>query len=78
MKIRVNGQEVEVQPGMSVAAVVMNLGLAARRSVTGEARGPVCGMGVCFECRLWVDGKGPLRSCQMPVREGMEVVTDAA
>lgn len=76
MKIRVDGKSVEVKPGMSVAAVVMNLGLATRQSASGEARGPVCGMGVCFECRVWVDGEGPLRSCQMTVREGMEVKTD--
>jgi sarcosine oxidase subunit alpha len=33
-------------------------------------------MGICFECRATVDGVPHRRTCQMLVREGMEVVTD--
>jgi sarcosine oxidase subunit alpha len=44
-----------------------------RRSVSGELRGPLCGMGICFECRVLVDGQLHVRSCQMLCREGMEI-----
>ena len=48
---------------------------AFRRSVTGEARGPLCGMGICFECRMEIDGATHSRSCQIECREGMRVAT---
>jgi sarcosine oxidase subunit alpha len=77
MKIRVNGQWTEVEEGISVAAALLNLGLGFRRSVSGEMRVPMCGMGVCFECRVRINGVPQLRSCQMPVAAGMELETDA-
>jgi sarcosine oxidase subunit alpha len=66
-----------VEAGTTVAAAVVSAGVVAfRRSVTGQPRGPLCGMGICFECRATVDGVMHQRTCQMLVREGMEVVTD--
>jgi len=77
LKVRVNGRAVEVPEGAMVSAAVALAGEAAfRRSVTGEARGPLCGMGICFECRVTVDGRAQVRSCQTPCRDGMEVRTD--
>lgn len=75
--LRINGRQVAVPPGTTVAAAVMRCGQAAfRRSVTGQPRGPLCGMGICFECRLSIDGQPQRRSCQLVCREGMEVTTD--
>ena len=77
MKITVNGKPVEVSNGTMVSAAVTRAGVTAfRRSVTGEPRGPLCGMGICFECRVTVDGRPHVRSCQVPCRAGMEVRTD--
>ena len=77
MKVTVNGKAVEVPAGAMVSAAVALAGETAfRRSVTGEARGPLCGMGICFECRVTVDGRAHVRSCQVPCRPGMEVRTD--
>ncbi len=75
--VKLNGVQVELDEPMSVAAALMNLGLTARKSVSGEVRGPLCGMGICFECRVVVDGVAHVRGCQVMVREGMEVWTDA-
>lgn len=76
--IRVDGRDVSVPAGVSLAAALLGAGVAAfRRSVDGEPRGPVCGMGTCFECRLSVDGRPHVRSCLEPVRPGMEVETGA-
>jgi sarcosine oxidase subunit alpha len=77
LKISVNGKPVEVPNGTTVSAAVTRAGVTAfRRSVTGEPRGPVCGMGICFECRVTVDGRPHVRSCQVLCRPGMEVRTD--
>ena len=75
--IRVNGRAVSVPAGSMVAAAVITAGVAGfRRSVSGELRGPLCGMGICFECRVKIDGRAHSRSCQVPCREGMDVLTD--
>jgi D-hydroxyproline dehydrogenase subunit gamma len=51
--------------------------MAFRRSVKGDPRGPLCGMGICFECRVTIDGIPHSPSCQTLCRAGMEVRTDA-
>lgn len=49
---------------------------AFRRSVTGEARAPLCGMGICFECRVTINGQPHSRSCQIPCQPNLNVVTE--
>ena len=75
--LSINGQQVTVPGGTIVAAA---LGLAGvtrfRRSLTGQPRMPLCGMGICFECRVNIDGQTHQRSCNILCREGMEVRTD--
>jgi aerobic-type carbon monoxide dehydrogenase small subunit (CoxS/CutS family) len=74
--VKVNGVPVSVPAGATVAAAIVTLGEAAfRRSVRGEPRGPLCGMGICFECRVTVDGVPHARSCQMFCSAGMEIET---
>lgn len=75
-RIEINGRTVDVPVGASVAAAIAQLGLPFRRSVSGQWRAPLCGMGVCFECRVRIDGIAQQRACMVPVREGMQVVTD--
>ena len=73
----VNGVEVTMPPGSVVAAAIMKSGAHLfRNSVTGEARGPLCGMGICFECRVTIDGEAHCRSCLTVCRNGMDVRTD--
>ncbi len=74
VQLKVNGVGIRVPRGSTVAAAVLLSGRSGfRRSVAGELRGPLCGMGICFECRVAVDGQPHVRSCQMLCREGMEV-----
>jgi D-hydroxyproline dehydrogenase subunit gamma len=76
VEITANGARVRVSEGTTVAAALLDLGvLGFRKSVTGEPRGPVCGMGICFECRVTIDGAQHERSCMVPVRNGMVVRT---
>lgn len=76
VRLSVNGQSVEVPAGASVAAAMAQVTLQFRRSVSGTSRAPLCGMGVCFECRVNIDGVPHVRACMTPVSEGMQVRTD--
>lgn len=74
--VTIDGQTITVPADASVAAAVACVTLAFRRSVQGQPRAPVCGMGVCFECRVSVDGAAHVRACMTPVRDGMRIDTD--
>ena len=75
--LKVNEVPVSVPAGSMVAAAVLEAGVSSfRRSVSGEARGPLCGMGICFECRVNVNGVAHVRSCQTLCENGMDVRTD--
>ncbi len=77
IQLRVNGISVAVAPGTVVAAAIAQAGVTRfRRSVAGEARAPLCGMGICFECRVTINGQEHSRSCTTLCAEGMEVRTD--
>jgi len=74
--LTVNRRPVTVEDGTTVAAAVLACGAGVfRRSVSGMPRGPLCGMGICFECRVKIDGVRLQTSCNVLVAEGMEVVT---
>ena len=73
----VNGVSVEMPAGSMVSAAILKTGTSTfRRSVTGGPRGPLCGMGICFECRVTIDGEQHCRSCQTVCRNGMDVQTE--
>ena len=79
IQVRLDGRQVSVAPGTSVAAALWNAGISGfRASVRGEPRGPVCGMGICFECRVTIDGVAHRRSCLVTCAPGMVVETAAA
>ena len=75
--LSVNGAFVTVPEGTTVAAAIMIAGATLfRRSVTGEPRGPLCGMGICFECRVTINGQTHQKSCQILCERGMHVRAD--
>jgi len=74
--LKINDVAVTMPAGSMVAAAVLKAGVTSfRRSVTGEPRGPLCGMGICFECRVTIDGEAHVRSCQTLCENGMDVRT---
>jgi D-hydroxyproline dehydrogenase subunit gamma len=73
----VNGRSIAMPRGATVAAAIASVGAYCRRSVTGEQRTVLCGMGVCFECRAEIDGRLHQRSCQIVCAPGMRVSTQA-
>ena len=79
IRLTVDGRRAEVPAGSTVAAAVWRANAGtARRALDGSPRGPVCGMGVCFECRVEVDGPPDVRSCMVRARDGMDVRTTRA
>ena len=77
IQLRINGTPVTVAPGTVVAAALAQAGITRfRTSSKGEARGPLCGMGICMECRVTISGRAQCRSCTTLCAEGMEVQTD--
>lgn len=76
VEIEIDGRRVAVAAGWSVAAALLDHGVSAFRvSVRGEPRGPLCGMGICHECRVTIDGVPHRRACLVPVAGGMRVTT---
>ena len=77
MTIYLDDRPIRAFSGESVAAALMAAGVRAfRKSRLGEARGPYCGIGNCFDCVLTVDGRPNVRTCNLPVRDGMALRND--
>ena len=77
IRMAIDDHVIEVPAGINVAAAIARSGRPFRRSVHGHARAPLCGMGICFECRVRIDGIAQQRACMVTVHEGMQVQTDA-
>jgi predicted molibdopterin-dependent oxidoreductase YjgC len=79
MTISVDGRNVQVGRGSSVVAAIAlatgTAGVVTRESVSGAQRGPLCGMGVCQECRVTIDGVRHRLACQTLCAEGMNIRT---
>jgi predicted molibdopterin-dependent oxidoreductase YjgC len=74
LTLTLDGGPVTAYAGETVAAVLLAEGLVATRTTPGgEPRGVFCGMGVCFDCLVIVDGIPNTRACMTTVHEGMEV-----
>ena len=72
--LTVNGEAIRVKPGVTVAAAMLTAGQTAfRTSVSNQPRGALCGMGVCMECRVTINGRAHQKSCQVPCAEGMVI-----
>jgi len=72
----VDGVLVTMPVGSMASAAILKAGVSSfRRSVTGKARGPLCGMGICFECRVTIDAETHCRSCQTVCQNGMDIRT---
>ncbi len=74
IRIRFDGIEIEAIPGETIAAALAAADIVAvRKTRAGAPRGPFCGMGVCFDCLVTVDGRPNQRACLTAVAPGMEI-----
>ncbi|MDO7195551.1 (2Fe-2S)-binding protein [Acinetobacter nosocomialis] len=74
IQLFINGQSVSVIEGTSVAAALAQTKSYSRLSACGEKRTPFCGMGVCQECRVNINGLRVL-ACQTLCQQDMKVET---
>jgi predicted molibdopterin-dependent oxidoreductase YjgC len=77
LTITVDGQLVEAFLGESVATVLLASGRRIFRH-TEKSHAPqslFCGMGICFECLVTIDGMPNVRACTTPVQAGMVIET---
>lgn len=70
------GEElIEAREGDSIAAALLAAGIRVLRETPtiGQPRGLYCGMGVCFDCVVSIDGVPNQRACVVPARPGAVV-----
>ena len=70
-----SGQAIEAQSGDTVIAALLAAGhfITRMTPVSGASRGPLCLMGVCFECLLEINGEPNRQGCMIEVQSGMQV-----
>ncbi len=73
--LHINGQTLTVDAGTSVAAAIaLSSSPVTRISVSSMPRTPLCGMGVCQECRVTIDGRAHQLACQTLCTTGMQIL----
>ena len=76
--LTVDGRVIEATKGDSIAAAMLAAGeYRFRECKSGGPRGLFCGMGVCGECQVLVDGVSG-RACMEKARDGQAVVRHPA
>ncbi|HEY3572391.1 MAG TPA: (2Fe-2S)-binding protein [Arthrobacter sp.] len=73
--ISFDGRQITTAVGQSVGSALVTNGITAWRDTRKQARprGLFCGIGICFDCLVTVDGAPNQRACLVEVREGMEI-----
>jgi len=77
IKFYFNDQEVSGFIGQSVAAALLAQGdrILRRTRFNQKGRGVFCGIGVCFDCVVVIDGVANQRACITEIKNGMRVQT---
>lgn len=72
-----DGKRIPAEPGQSVGAALIAAGHRSWRTTRheGRPRGVFCGIGICFDCLVVVNGRPNQRACQVEVRDGDDVRT---
>lgn len=72
-----DARPVTAQPGQTVGAALMAAGQRSWRTTrhAGTRRGIFCGIGVCFDCLVTVDGVPNRRACLTVASAGAVVTT---
>lgn len=75
VSIQINGRAMHVPDGVSIAVALELADEPCRLSISEAERGPLCAMGICYECRVTVDGIAGRLACLTPCVAGMKVNT---
>lgn len=73
--VEFDGQHLTATRGQSVGSALTAAGITAWRTTRFDARprGLFCGIGVCFDCLIEVDGIPNQRACLVAVTDGMRL-----
>lgn len=76
-EVSLDGQNFEAFEGETLGAVMMAMGKRVMRRTAGDnsPRGMYCGIGICFDCLMVVDGVSNVRACLTVMKPGMKVLT---
>lgn len=72
-----DGRSIGFEPGQSIGAALTAAGVRSWRTtrLAGRPRGLFCGIGICFDCLVVVDGRPNERACLTPASDGASVTT---
>jgi predicted molibdopterin-dependent oxidoreductase YjgC len=75
--ISFDGRPVPAGPGQTVGAALWAAGVRSWRTTrdAGAPRGLFCGIGVCFDCLVTIDGTPNQRACLVPAHPDMTITT---
>jgi predicted molibdopterin-dependent oxidoreductase YjgC len=76
-EISFDGTLVPCRDGWTIGAALSAAGIRSWRTTrqAGRARGLFCGIGICFDCLVTVNGQPSLRACLVPAQPGDDVRT---
>ena len=79
LTIQLDGAPIEAREGETVLAALVAAGhLAQCTGKDGMPRGAFCGMGLCHECLVTINGRASQRACLEKVRDGQKVRSQSA
>ncbi len=79
VRLTFDGTDIAAMEGQSLAAALTGAGHRKFRvTAQGKHRGVFCGMGVCQDCLVTVDGTSNRRACMTKAVDGMAVETQPA
>ena len=75
--LSIDGESIAGLAGQTIAGVVLASGQLAWRhtSSEGKPRGLFCGIGICFDCIVTVNGERDVRACQRRASDGDVILT---
>ena len=75
-EIEVDGRAISARKGQTIAEALLANGLRGLRMTRKQSpRGVYCGMGICYECRMIVNGIPNVRTCMTPATPGCRIAT---
>jgi len=70
VRIRFDGAELNGRDGQTIAGVLLGAGRRSWRTAAGAERGVFCGIGICQDCIVTVNGVEGVRACQRTACDG--------
>jgi len=79
LELTFNGEPLAARPGQSIAGALLAAAQQSWRTTAGgrRPRGLFCGIGVCFDCLVTVNGSRDVRACLRPATDGDVIETQA-